>query len=87
MFDLYQSHWVEGPQQQLCIASAPGASAPIRVAMGCRWRGTERRLQGGEADRIYQAAIEAGMKPLTFLHSQAGVSFVQQLLGAGAGRG
>lgn len=80
MFDLYQSHWVMGVEQQLYIASAPSMQAPVRLDMQCEWHEASRRLEMYEADAIYQAALDGGMQPLTFLHSAAGIAFVQQML-------
>ncbi|MGB0867169.1 MAG: hypothetical protein ACPGSC_11705 [Granulosicoccaceae bacterium] len=79
MFDLYQSHWVKD-QQQLYLASAPSAQAPIRFKVACPWHQGNRRLAEREANRIYQASLDAGMLPLTFLHSAAGISFVQEMI-------
>ena len=80
MFDLYQSHWVMDAEQQLYIASAPSMQAPVRLDMQCRWHEASRRLEMIEADAIYQASLDTSMQPLTFLHSAAGIAFVQQML-------
>lgn len=80
MFDLYQSHWVMDAGQQLYITSAPSIQAPVRLDMQCQWHDASRRLEIVEADAIYQAALDASMQPLTFLHSAGGIAFVQQML-------
>lgn len=80
MLDLYQSHWVMDIEQQLYIASAPSMRAPVRLNMQCQWHDASRRLEVNEADAIYQAALDSSMQPLTFLHSTAGVDFVQKML-------
>ena len=84
MFDLYQCHWVMDREQQLYITSAPSLQAPVCLDMQCQWREVSRRLDVYESDAIYQAALDANMQPLTYLHSTAGIAFVQQMLAQSA---
>jgi len=80
LFDLYQCHWVHGSDGKLYIANAPSVQAPIRFGMRCPPLGSERRLDPREAALIYQAALHSGMQVMTFLHSQAGLDYVRQLM-------
>jgi len=80
MFDLYQSHWVHGSDGRVYIANAPSLRAPILFDMKYLPHAPERRLNTREAAMIYQAAMQSGMQVMTFLHSQAGLNYVEQLI-------
>ncbi len=84
MIDLSQCHWVVDENNRLFIASAPSMRAPFRFDCFSYWQGATRRLSADEAEAIGQAAIDAGMRPMTFLNSDKGIFFVQSLFGVGA---
>lgn len=80
MIDLSQCHWVVDEHNRLFIASAPSLRAPFRFDCFTHSHQLSRRLTVEEAEAIGQAAIDCGVRPLTFLNSDEGICFVQSLV-------
>lgn len=80
MFDLALCHWVVDEDNRLFLASAPSLRAPFRFDCFVQSYEAPRRLTADEADAINQAAIESGMRPMTFINSNIGISFIRSLV-------
>lgn len=80
MIDLALCHWVVDEDNRLFLASAPSLRAPFRFDCFTQFYETPRRLTAGEAEAINQAAIESGMRPMTFISSDIGIGFIQALV-------
>ncbi len=80
MIDLSQCHWVVDENNRLYLASAPSLRAPFRFDCFTQWHGSPRRLTATEAESICQAAIDTGMRPMTFLNSDQGIAHIQSLV-------
>ena len=80
MIDLALCHWVVDENNRLFIASAPSLRAPFRFDCFVQYDRATRRLTSDEAGSIYQAAIESGMQPMTFINSDLGISFIQSMV-------
>lgn len=82
MIDLAHCHWVTDDQQRLYLASAPSLCAPFRFDCFTTCPDTQpRRLSAAEAETIAQAAVESGMRPMTFVSSAQGIGLMQRLRG------
>jgi len=80
MIDLAQCHWVVDDNHRLFLASAPSLRAPFRFDCFTESFVSSRRLSAQEAQAITQAAIESGMRPMTFVSSDVGIAFLQGLM-------
>ena len=80
MIDLALCHWVVDEDNRLFLASAPSLRAPFRFDCFVQSYETPRRLTADEAEAINQAAIESGMRPMTFISSDSGINFIQSLV-------
>lgn len=79
MIDLALCHWVVDDRNRLYLASAPSLRAPFCFDCFVYAASPARRLTAEEAELITQAAIEVGMRPMTFVSSEAGIAFLQSL--------
>ena len=84
MIDLALCHWVVDADNRLFLASAPSLRAPFRFDCFVQSFDAPRRLTAAEAQAINQAAIESGMRPMTFINSDTGIHFMQTLLALAA---
>jgi len=79
MIDLAQCHWVVDDTNRLFLASAPSLRAPFRFDCFIQSFESPRRLTAVEAQAINQAAIESGMRPMTYVSSDQGIAYIQSL--------
>ncbi len=80
MIDLAQCHWIVDDNNRLFLASAPSLRAPFRFDCFIQWHEAPRRLSTTESVMICQAAMESGMRPMTFLNSDNGIAFIHSLM-------